>query len=203
MKQRHNSEATDTESLREAQLGLLAALERGEGAAPSLRRYPQHAAALIDLALARAGEDAAPEPDAAQVAATAAIARRALAQVAAPAPVGLAERANRAGLSLRELASRVGLTSDILFKIDRRVVRAETVPAALLRELGRALDCTAEAVRAGLTGGAPVTAGALYHAASAPQVGQQTFAEAVAGSVTLDAESRARWLAAAEDDAGA
>jgi transcriptional regulator with XRE-family HTH domain len=203
MKQRHDTDSTHAASLREAQLGLLAALERGEGAAPSLRRYPQHAAALIDLALARAGEDAAPAPDAAQVAATAAIARRALAAVAAAPALGLAERANRAGLSLRQLASRVGLSSDILFKIDRRVVRAETVPAALLRELGQALDCTAEAIRAGLTGGAPVTAGALYHAASAPQVGQQTFAEAVQSSVALDAESRARWLAAAQDDAGA
>jgi transcriptional regulator with XRE-family HTH domain len=196
MKQRHDTDSTHAASLREAQLGLLAALERGEGAAPSLRRYPQHAAALIDLALARAGEDAAPAPDAAQVAATAAIARRALAAVAAAPALGLAERANRAGLSLRQLASRVGLSSDILFKIDRRVVRPETVPAALVRDLAAALDCTATALRAGLTGG-PVTAGALYHAKQAPQVGQQTFAEAVAASVALAPAARQRWLEAA------
>jgi len=181
---------------RQVQLAFLEALEQGETLASWIHRYPQQAAGLIDLAQAREQERAAPPATAAQVAAVAAIARRTLAQVAPP--LSLRQRGQLAGLSLRELAARVGLSSDILFKIDRRVVRPETVPGALVRELAGALDCTREAIRAALAGSGPVTAGAFYHAAQAPQVGQQTFAEAVASSVTLAPPDRARWLAAAQ-----
>ena len=185
-------------SLREVQVAFLAALEQGEPPTVWLHRYPQHAAQLIDLAQARASE-ARSRPSPAAVAAIAVLARRTHAAVA-PGPVlSLNERAKGAGLTLRTLAARVGLSSDILVKIDRRVVRPETVPGSLLRELAAALGCSAAALRAGLAGGGPVTAGALYHARQAPQVGQQTFAEAVAASVTLAPEARARWLQASAE----
>src|SRR5690349_10492028 len=187
------------DSPRELQLAFLDALERGERPDSWLRRYPQHAATLIDLAQARALEEAAAEPNPADVAAVVAIARRTLA-AALPAPVlTLSERASRAGLTLRALAARVGLSSDILVKMDRRVVRPETVPGALVRELATALNSTAAVIRAGLAGSGPVTAGALYHARQAPQVGQQSFAEAVESSVALAPEARARWLALAAE----
>jgi hypothetical protein len=191
--QNHDPQATD--NLRHVQLAFLEALDHGEQPDGWLRRYPQHAAVLIDLAQARDLEAALPPPTTDELAAVAAIARRTLAATIG-APLSLSERARLVGLSIRDLAARVGLTSDILFKIDRRVVRPETVPAALVRDLAAALDCTATALRAGLTGG-PVTAGALYHAKQAPQVGQQTFAEAVAASVALAPAARQRWLEAA------
>ncbi|MGI8588073.1 MAG: hypothetical protein ACR2M0_10360 [Chloroflexia bacterium] len=178
------------------QIEFLGAMERGEHPDGWLRRYPQYAASLIDLAQAYAVEAAAPPPDAAEIAAVAAIARRTLAASSLAAPLGLGERAARAGTSLRELAARVGLSSDVIFKIDRRIVRPETVPAALLRELASALGCTAIALRAGLLGG-PATAGAMYHAAQPPKPRQQSFAEAIAASADLSPEARARWLAAA------
>jgi hypothetical protein len=184
---------------REVQIAFLAALERGERLDGWLRRYPQHAARLIDLAQAHGLEAAAPALGAATVAAVAAIARRTLAATLAAPALSLGERAQAAGFSLRDLAARVGLSSDILVKIDRRVVRPETVPARLVRELAAALDCTAAALRAGLAGSGPVTAGALYHARQAPRVGQQSFADAVRTSVALPAADRARWLAAAEE----
>ncbi|HUS14994.1 MAG TPA: hypothetical protein VM536_08270 [Chloroflexia bacterium] len=188
-----------TMSAGEVKLAFLDALERGERPDGWLQRYPQHAAALLDLAQARDLEAAAPQPSAAEVAAIATIARRTLATAQGTPVLTLSERARQAGLSLRELAGRVGISSDVLVKIDRCVVRPETVPAALLRELAALLDCTAAAVRAGLGGAGPVTAGAYYHAAQAPQVSQQTFAEAVAASVALDPEARARWLALAAE----
>src|SRR4051812_3664421 len=184
-------------NMREVQLAFLDALERGERPDGWLRRYPQHAAALIDLAQARAIEQSAPAPTTADVAAVAAIARRTLAATLPAPALSLGERASRAGLTLRTLAARVGLSSDILVKIDRRVVRPDTVPGALVRELAQALDCTAAAIRAGLAGSGPVTANAMYHSRQAPQVGQQTFAEAVQTSVALAPDARARWLAAA------
>ena len=195
-----NRDPQATESLRHVQFAFLEALDRGERPDGWLQRYPQHAATLIDLAQARDLEAALPPPTAAEVAAVAAIARRTLAATTGAA-LSLSERARQAGLSIRDLAARVGLTSDILFKIDRRVVRPETVPGVLVRDLAAALGCTATALRAGLTGG-PVTAGALYHAKQAPQVGQQTFAEAVTASVALPPAARQRWLeAAAHPDA--
>jgi hypothetical protein len=194
MNQQHRDpQAADT--LRHVQFAFLDALDRGERPDTWLQRYPQYAAALVDLAQARDLEAALPPPSAAAVAAVAAIARHTLGATTGPA-LSLSERARQAGLSIRDLAARVGLTSDILFKIDRRVVRPETVPGALVRDLATALDCTATALRAGLTGG-PVTVGALYHAKQAPQVGQQTFAEAVAASVALPPADQQRWLEAA------
>ena len=164
MNQQHRDpQAADT--LRHVQFAFLDALDRGERPDTWLQRYPQYAAALVDLAQARDLEAALPPPSAAAVAAVAAIARRTLGATTGPA-LSLSERARQAGLSIRDLAARVGLTSDILFKIDRRVVRPETVPGALVRDLAAALDCTATALRAGLTGG-PVTVGALYHAKQA------------------------------------
>src|SRR5205814_531884 len=106
-------------------MAFLAALEAGDRPESWLRRYPQHAPLLIDLAQAYAVEQAQPAPTAAQVATVAAIGRRTLAQATAPAALGLSARVARAGLTMRDLAGRVGLTSDILFKIDRCIVRPD------------------------------------------------------------------------------
>ena len=68
------------------------------------------------------------------------------------------------------------------------------MPARLLSELGAVLGCTAEAVRAGLGGGGPQTAGAMYHSPQPPTVGQQSFADAVRATLNLSAEDQAYWL---------
>jgi len=176
-------------------IAFLAALEAGEKPDAWLRRYPQHAPALIDLAQAYGVEAAQPAPRSADIAAVAVIGRRTLAQATAPAALGLAARATRAGLTLRELAGRVGLSSDILLKVDRCIIQPNTVPTRLVEQLAQLLGCTAEALRLGLAGAAPRTAGAMYHAAQAPQVGQQTFAEAVRSSRMISPADRKRWLA--------
>lgn len=184
-----------TEDNRAIHIAFLAALEAGEPPDTWFRRYPQHAPLLIDLAQAYGVEAAQPAPLPADIVAVTAIGRRTLAQATAPATLGLAARAARAGLSLRELAARVSLSSDILLKVDRCIIQPATVPARLVEQLAQLLGCTTDALRAGLAGTAPRTAGAMYHAAQAPQVGQQTFAEAVRSSRMISAADRKRWLA--------
>ncbi len=185
--------ADDNHAIR---IAFLAALEAGERPEAWLRRYPQHAPALIDLAQAYGVEAAAPAPRAADIMTVTAIGRRTLAQAGAPATLGLAARATRAGLTLRDLAARVHLSSDILHKVDRCIVRPDTVPVRLVEQLAGLLGCTAETLRVSLAGTAPRTVGAMYHAAQAPQVGQQTFAEAVRTSRMISADDRKQWLTA-------
>jgi hypothetical protein len=176
-------------------LAFLDALEQGEAPADWLRRYPQHAATLTDLALA--ATTPADDPPAAAVARAAQFARAALHMQAAPVAVAeptLGERVKGLGLNMREVAARVRLTSEILFKLDRRIIPVDTVPARLLNELGAVLGCTADALRAGLGGVGPHTAGAMYHAHQPPTVGQQSFADAVRACLNLSAEDQAYWL---------
>jgi hypothetical protein len=188
-----NNPTEDTD-LRAIQVAFLAALEQGEAPAPWLRRYPQHARALTDLALAATVP--VPEPTQAEVARTADILRAALTQHATrnTQPVRLGERVKALGLKMADVAAQVRLTSDILFKIDRRIIPVETVPARLLDQLAGILDCSATALRAGLAGRAPQTAGAMYHAKQQPTTGQQSFADAVRASVSLAEADRAYWL---------
>ncbi len=189
-----NDPAQDVD-VRRLKLAFLDALEEGEAPAAWLRRYPQHAATLIDLALA-ATTPAADAP-ASTVARAAGFARAALQAQAVPVAVAepsLGERVKALGLNMRDVAARVRLTSEILFKIDRRIIPVETVPARLLGDLSAILGCTADALRAGLGGSGPQTAGAMYHAKQAPTVGQQDFAAAVRASLNLSAADRAYWL---------
>jgi hypothetical protein len=190
----HENQSQDIE-LRVLKLAFLDALEQGEAPAEWLRRYPQYAASLTDLALAAVVP--ATDPPAATVARAAQFARTALRAQAAPgAEPALGDRVKALGLNMRDVAARVRLTSEILFKLDRRIIPVDTVPARLLNDLGTILGCTAEALRAGLGGVGPQTAGAMYHAKQAPTVGQQAFADAVRASLNLSAEDRAYWLRA-------
>ena len=71
------------------------------------------------------------DPPAATVARAAQFARAAL--QALPAPVvepALGERVKALGLNMRDVAARVRLTSEILFKLDRRIIPVDTCPPA-------------------------------------------------------------------------
>jgi hypothetical protein len=187
-----NNPTEDTD-LRAIQVAFLAALEQGEAPAVWLRRYPQHARALTDLALTATVP--VPEPTEAEVDHTAGILRNALTQYAlrSTSPVRLRERVKALGLKMADVAAQVRLTSDILFKIDRRTIPVETVPARLLDQLAGLLDCSAAALRAGLAGGAAQPA-PMYHSKEAPTPGRQSFADAVRTSVSLGETDRAYWL---------
>ena len=178
--------------LRMIKLAFLEAIERGDTPAAWIGRYPQHALALTDLALAASSTE--DEPSAALVSRAADFTRTALAAHLAPQPVSLGERVKALGLTMRAVAAQVRLSSDVLVKLDRRVVPVETVPVRLLDQLGQVLGCTADALRLGLGGAMPQTTGAMYHAKAPPTVGQQSFADAVRTSVTLAKADREYWL---------
>lgn len=192
-----------SEDLRTLKLAFLEALEQGESPAPWFAAYPEHAAILADLAVAAALPDK--PPPAAEVAATEAIMRRTLRahlDQTDRAEPGLAARVARQRLTWPAIAAQVRLPTEILIKIDRRVIPVDTVPARLLHQLAALLDCTAEALRAGLTGAGPQTAGAMYHATRPPTVRQQAFAAAVQASLNISAADRAYWLSDAEAPSG-
>ena len=188
-----NNPTEDTD-LRAIQVAFLAALEQGEAPAAWLRRYPQHARALTDLALTATVP--VPEPTVAEVTRAEDILHAALTQLAArnTQPVRLGERVKALGLKIADVAAQVRLTSDILVKIDRRIIPVETVPTHLLDQLAGLLDCSVAALRAGLAGRAPQTSGAMYHSKQQPTPGQQSFVDAVRTSVSLTEADRAYWL---------
>src|SRR5438045_1161121 len=111
---------TEETDLRAIKLAFLDAIEQGEAPAPWLRRYPQHARILTDLALATIP---AAEPTEAEVVQATAILRQTLTQHLArnTQPVHLGERVKALGLKMGEVAARVRLTGDILFKLDLRI----------------------------------------------------------------------------------
>src|SRR4029434_6119325 len=106
-----NNPNEDTDP-RAIQVAFLAALEQGEAPAAWLRRYPQHARVLTDLALAATVP--MPAPTAAEHARTQVILRAPLTQHAArnTPPVRLGERVKALGLKMADVAVQVRLTSD-------------------------------------------------------------------------------------------
>jgi hypothetical protein len=182
------AEETD---LRGIKLAFLEALEQGEAPASWIRQYPQYARALTDLALAAT---APADPPEATITRAATFLRATLPTTPLAQAVTFGERVKQAGLSMRDVATRVRLNTEILFKLDRRIIPVETVPTRLLDQLATMLGCSPEALRAGLAGNGPQTAGAMYHAKQPPAVGQQPFAEAVRASLTIAPADRAYWL---------
>ena len=176
--------------------------------APWLARYPQYARALTDYAAAwmlASVFDPMPDgeltSDPARVARGIAIARKAMA-AAAPLPItSLVMAAQQTGQGPADLAARVKITMTIFAKLDRRLLRAATIPERLIDDLAVAVGRGAEAVRMYLQGDATLPAGAMYSAASPPSVrrgeGKEDFFDAIASDETMDAEDRAAWLALA------
>ena len=193
---------TIPDDLRTIELAFLAARERGEPLAPWLERYPEHRERLIDLAQLVDPTISDTEPTAEAVTAMAAILRRALDQALPPAAAPrLVERARGLGIAVPHLAQHLRLSADIVYKLDRGFIQAETVPRRLLNELAAALEWPVEQLAASLQRARPATQAAMYHARTAPQAAQtQSFAEALAQATTLGAEDRAHWLATVRDE---
>jgi hypothetical protein len=195
----------DEDELRRVKLDFLAAQERGETLGPWLDRYPQYARELVDLAMATEAEHRLEAPSEDELVATREVLRRVAADVVgqpalAPA-VGLVARARAVGVRVPQLARRVGLTAEVLYQLDRGYIRLETVPRALLRRLGEALNASAEAVLAGLPRTPPPAAAMAFNARERPaEARQQSFAEALAQAGDLPAGDRATWLAAVREE---
>jgi hypothetical protein len=105
--------------------------------------------------------------------------------------------ADRRGLTPAELAGRLGIGLDVLGKLERRLIRAATAPAAFLTRLAAETGVSPAALRAYLDGGPrPATAGAMLYAAAPPATPEaQSFADALRASALTDPAARDRWLA--------
>lgn len=193
--------------LRATCLDYLAAVDRGERPrlADVVAQHPDLARELVEFAeFCHTVEHAPPAPAAvASAPAGESAAQRALAARFGSAPLdSIVIAAQRRGLTPAEFAERLGVGLDVLGKLDRRLVRAATIPAAFLARLGNLVGATPAAVAAYLDAGPrPATAGALLHAAAPPApVEPQSFAQAIADSPLTDPAARARWLALAASD---
>jgi len=199
---RHSGGAA--EEPREVEVAFMDAHARGESVTVWLDRYPQHARALIDLAMAL---DAAERPrtvEQGDIVAAASALRATFQEVTGfplsqPAP-GLVARVRAHGLRLSELAQRLRLPTAILVKIDQGYVRIETIPQRLIAQLAATLDCASDAILKGLPA-APRTANAHYYASRAPDPArQESFADALAEADSMDEADRQTWLAVLSDE---
>jgi hypothetical protein len=169
------------------------------------RRYPRYERELADFTAAWSLMRWLPPSTTAEVD-EAALVQRGMSTVRAmlreradrqTAIVSLLEAGKERGLATGALAARAGLSVPLVLKLDRRLIRVATVPARVIEGLAAAIGRDAASVAAYLQGAPRLAAGASYHAGATPTLaGQEDFADAVRGDLTLSDEQRARLLAA-------
>ena len=200
-------ETIDAMDLEMIELAFAEAHARGEPLAAWIKRYPHHAARLIDLAIAldataqpvEVAEDEVARIGSAMRSAVAALRQAAVSE--ATVGVGLLARAKALGLRASDLAQRVNLSADLVLKLDRGFVRLETVPRRLFEQLAGALRTTADSLVSGLPRTPVATAGLAFNAKEKPQEAQQqSFAEALTQSTSLPSAARATWLEAVREE---
>lgn len=170
------------------------------------RRYPRYERELADFTAAWSLMRWLPPSTTAAEADEAALVQRGMRTVRAllhervdrqAAIASLLEAGKERGLATGALAERAGLSVPLVLKLDRRLIRAATIPARVIEGLAAALGRDAAGVAAYLQGAPRLAAGASYHAGATPALGgQEDFADAVRGDLTLSEEQRARLLAA-------
>lgn len=180
-----------------------------EGLLSFIARHPEHREALVDFAATAAEQRSLPpsegfsDAQAARFAGRAASAlenhifQRDQARAAAPAASSLGELAGAAGRSLAQVAEQLTLDMGLAAKLDRRLIRIETIPRRLVDGLAECLGRTADTILAVLSGPPRMSAAPSFmviRSVSTPV--QETFAEAIAVS-TLPEADKANWTNAA------
>jgi hypothetical protein len=108
----------------------------------------------------------------------------------------LVGEAQRRGLPVSALAQRAGLSVPLVLKLDRRLIRAATLPAQVVQSVAAAIGRDLATVSSYLQGAPRLAQNASYHAGQAPTLaGQEDFADAVRGDLTLTEEQRNHLLA--------
>jgi hypothetical protein len=177
-----------------------------------VQRYPHYARELLEFAVYfhTVGFDAA-EPDEVPAAGLSPAAHRALAQIrmrrasASSQPLeGLVKRGATIGYSPRKLADAVGLTTDLLAKLEARVIAGATIPLTLVRRFADALKVAPDVVAAYLGAARPSQGGAFYYSDQPPTQQQEPFLDAVQTSA-LSTEQKHKWadIVKADADRGA
>lgn len=109
----------------------------------------------------------------------------------APPLTSLLQAAQAQGLSAGEFARAVRLDVFLLARLEQRLIRAASLPRALVEQIAHTLDRSAADVALYLRGRPSFAAGAHYKARQAPQVGAPVdFSVALAAS---SPDTRAAW----------
>lgn len=118
------------------------------------------------------------------------------AEVVQPPIASLLDEGRVRGLAISALAERAELSVPLLLKLERRLLRAATVPARVVERVAQVIERDAAAVAAYLQGAPHLAQSASYHAPQAPTLAEQEdFAEAVRRDLTLTEQQRAALLA--------
>jgi hypothetical protein len=173
-----------------------------------VQRYPHYARELLEFAVYyhTVGFDAA-EPDEIPAADLSPAAHKALAQIrirrasaSSQLLEGLVKRGATIGYSPRKLADAVGLTTDLLGKLEARVIAGATIPLTLVRRFADALKVEPDAVAAYLGAARPGQVGAFYYSDEPPTQQQEPFLDAVQASA-LSPEQKQQWVEIVKADA--
>jgi len=177
-----------------------------------MRRYPHAADALADFAATasiienspdteskREGESLTEEETIVhrgmETAAHLLAARRASLTLEETAPLtGLRKEAEARGLTIQALASATRLTVPLLVKLDRRLIRFDSIPRQAIERIGAALGRSFDAVSMYLQGDSQFASQASFRADAAPQMpNQQDFFDAVETDLMMSDTQKDEW----------
>lgn len=107
----------------------------------------------------------------------------------------LSTSATELGMDLADLGRQLRLSSEILQKLDLRLLRISTLPERLFDMLADSLMVPVENIRAYIGMPPAVPAGIRFHAASGePNVILESFEDALLDEADISDEDRAFWL---------
>jgi hypothetical protein len=96
----------------------------------------------------------------------------------------LNQLATEKGLDADSVAERLNLPVALFWKLQRRLIAFETLPATLAPKLGEVLGKTANEIRAYLRLSPQIANGASFKSDTMPEIVQESFAEALASEGT-------------------
>lgn len=175
-----------------------------------IRRYPQYEPELTDFTVNWSLSDTLPTTPDVQTIPVETLVQRGMARVhevlaqqgslasvqAEPTIAGLAAEAHARELSMREVATRSGLSVVLLRMLDRRLIRAASIPREAVDALAAAIGREASAVAQYLHGAPTLAQGVSYFSEATPALAEpEDFFKAVREAPDLDEDVRARWLA--------
>ncbi len=100
------------------------------------------------------------------------------------------------GLDMDEAATALRLPEGLLWKLHRRFIAWESIPAQLLSQLSETLRRSVEEVQAYLAQPPMLAAGASYRTDTAPEAHQESFEAALTADPETTDAMRERWLTA-------
>jgi hypothetical protein len=167
-----------------------------------VKTYPEYTRDLLEFAVYfhTVGFDAA-EPDEVPAAVLSPGADKALTRIRGLHIEGLVKQGTTVGYSPLGLAEAVGITTDLLGKLEARVITVATIPPTLVGRLAEALKVAPDAVASYLGAARPGQAGVFYYADQPPTQQQEAFLDAIQASA-LSPELKLDWDEIVKEDAG-